>query len=127
MDRAPGEPGEHDGDVRALRTPGDPPDGGARASLPSERSRTPRRTDQAGTEAAALPPRRGLGGGRGAAHGATGERDAHLDGEGERVAGDPRGATRNSGGSGGPGDPASFTTSPSWSGVLNLARGPWGH
>src|SRR5581483_5883622 len=121
LDRAPGESGEHDGDVRAVRAAGDPQDERPRASVPARGAGAPGRAGGGEAPAAALSPGGGDGGdgrARGPAHRAAGLGDSDLDGAGERAPGAPGGAVREPGGERGAGAAARRPGAPGGAGVL---------
>ena len=123
LDRPARQPGEHDGDLRAVRAAGDPEDvratpcpsaGPCRCASPS-RSRSSR---SCSTSCAAMVRRRARRAG-GAAHRASGLGHSHLHGAGQRAARPSGGPIRDACRGNGAGDQARRSGAPARARVLN--------
>jgi len=99
VDRVAGQPGQHDGDVRAVRAPGDPAAAGPPAPVPAYRAGVRGRADHPRPQTAALPagggPTRGSGRwARGALDGSPGFRHPDVHGPRQRPPDRARGPGR---------------------------------
>ncbi len=121
VDRPAGQPGQHDGDVRAVRAAGHPKDVRASPALPPRGARAAGRAGLGQAEAAAFPAGdRGRNARRagGQAHGAAGLGHSHLDGARERPARPSGGSVRYACRCNGAGDQARRSGAPARARVL---------